>query len=165
MLYPMALLKDKPLIEFARHSDAVEISMLSRSDIEHGLEWKYTPEKIVKLIADSSRNVVVARVESKLVGFGIMTYRDDQANLDLLAVKQRMRRMKIGTQLVQWLTDVAITVGTCSIFVQVRAHNTGAIAFYQGLGFGLLEEKKGYYDGVEAALILAKTLRPMFIGT
>lgn len=165
MLYPMPLLKDKPLIEFARHSDAVEISMMSKSDIEHGLGWKYTPEKIVKLIGDSSRNVVVARVDSKLVGFGIMTYRDDQANLDLLAVKQRTRRMKIGTQLVQWLADVAITAGTSNIFVQVRAHNTGAIAFYQGLGFVLLEEIKGYYDGVEAALIMAKSLRPMFTGT
>lgn len=165
MLYPMPLLKDKPLIEFARHSDAVEIGMLSKSDIEHGLGWKYTPEKIVKLIGDSSRNVVVARVESKLVGFGIMTYRDDQANLDLLAVKQRFRRMKVGTQLVQWLADVAMTAGTSNIFVQVRARNAAAIAFYEGLGFFPLEEQKGYYDGVEAALVMAKSLRPMFTGT
>jgi len=165
MLYPMPLLQDKPLIEFATHADAVEIAMLSKNDIEHGLGWKYTPEKIVKLIGDRSRNVVVARVASKLVGFGIMTYRDDQANLDLLAVKQRFRRMKIGAQLVHWLADVAMTAGTSNIFVQVRAHNTGAIAFYQGLGFIVLEKREGYYDGVEAALVMAKSVRPLFTGT
>ena len=161
----MPLLKDKPLIEFASYADAAEIGMISKSDIEHGLGWKYTPERIVKLIGDNSKNVVVARVESKLAGFGIMTYYDDQANLDLLAVKQRFRRMKIGTQLVQWLVDVAMTAGASNIFVQVRKRNAGAVAFYQGLGFVVLEEKSGYYNGVEAGLILAKSLRPMFNGT
>src|SRR5262245_60307167 len=117
----MPLLKDKPLIEFARHSDAIEIATMSKNDIEHGLGWKYTPQRIGQLIGDRSKNVVVARVGSKLAGFGIMTYRDDQANLDLLAVKQRFRRMKIGTQLVHWLVAVALTAGASNIFIQVRA--------------------------------------------
>jgi ribosomal-protein-alanine N-acetyltransferase len=87
------------LIEFTKRTDAVEIGTLSKRDIEHGLGWKCSPEQIVKLIGDNSKNVVVARLESKLTGFGSMTYYDDHANLDLLAVKRRYRRMKTGTQM------------------------------------------------------------------
>ena len=159
------MLEDKTLIEFATFSDAAEIGMMSKNDIEHGLGWKYTPERIVKRIGDESKNVVVARVESKLAGFGIMAYHDDQANLDLLAVKRRFRRMKIGTQIVRWLEEVAMTAGTVNVFVQVRARNTGAVEFYKSLGFLVLDEKKGYYSGVEAGLIMAKSLRRMFNAT
>ena len=159
------MLEDKTLIEFATFSDAAEIGMMSRNDIEHGLGWKYTPERIMKLIGDDSKNVVVARVESKLAGFGIMAYHDDQANLDLLAVKRCFRRMKIGTQIVQWLEEVAMTAGIFNVFVQVRAKNTGAVEFYKSLGFSVLDEKKGYYSGVEAGLIMAKSWRRMFNAT
>lgn len=159
------MLENKALIEFAAFSDAAEIGMISKKDIEDGLGWKYTPERIVKLIGDNSKNVVVARVESKLAGFGIMTYHEDQANLDLLAVKRCFRRMKIGTQIVQWLEEVAMTAGAFNIFVQVRARNTEAVEFYESLGFLVLDEKKAYYSGVEAGLIMAKSLRRIFNAT
>lgn len=159
------MLEDKALIEFATLSDAAEIGVMSKNEIEYGLGWKYTPERIVKLLADRAKNVVVARVESKLVGFGIMTYHEEQANLDLLAVKRNFRRLMIGTQIVQWLEKVAMTAGTFNILVQVRAGNTGAIAFYERLGFAVLDEKKGYYRGVETGLIMAKSLRRNFNAT
>ncbi len=127
--------------------------------------WKYTPDRIAKLIGNRSKNVVVARMESRLVGFGIMTYYEDQANLDLLAVRRQVRRMKIGTQIVEWLEEVALTAGAFNIFVQVRAGNTGAIAFYKNVGFVVLEEIKAYYGGVEAAVIMSKSLRRMFDAT
>ncbi len=75
-------------IGFARLSDAIEISHLSRDEVEHGLGWDYTPTKIIRVINSKSKNIVVARIDDELVGFGVMTYRKDQANLDLLAVKK-----------------------------------------------------------------------------
>jgi len=159
------MLEYKLQIEFARVSDAAEIAALSKSDIERGLGWKYTPAAIARRIADRSRNVVVARLDAGLAGFGIMTYYEDQANLDLLAVKRPYRRMKVGTRIVKWLEEVAVTAGAFNIFVQVRAGNRAAVAFYKRLGFAPVEEIGGYYGGVEAALVLSKTLRPMIGGT
>ena len=159
------MIEDRILIEFARFSDAAEISVMSKNDIEYGLGWKYTRERIAKLIGDSSRNVVVAREGSHLAGFGIMTYHEDQANLDLLAVKRSFRRMRIGTQIVAWLEKVALTAGAFNTFVQVRARNTSAIQFYQSVGFSLLDKDNAYYRGVEAGLIMAKSLRRMFNAT
>ena len=159
------MLADKTFIEFARFSDAAEISRISRDEVEYGLGWRYTPQKISLLITNNSKNVVVARMGQKLIGFGIMTYYKDQANLDLLAVKERFRRMKVGTQIVSWLEKVALTAGAYNIFVQVREINTGAIAFYEERGFLMLDKKEGYYKGVETGVIMAKTLRPMFNAT
>lgn len=150
------------VIEFARLSDAAEIGELSKTDIEHGLGWKYTPERVASLVGHKSKNVVVARMGSRLVGFGIMTYHDDQANLDLLAVRRSFRRMKIGTQIVAWLEEVALTAGAFAVFVQVRAGNASAIAFYKSNGFMVLEKIEDYYNGIEAAIIMSKSLRPMF---
>ena len=156
------MLKDRIHIEFARFSEAAEIGSLSKKDIEHGLRWKYTPEYVAKLIEDNTKNVVVARADFDLAGFGIMTYYEDQANLDLLAVKRNFRRNRIGTQIVEWLEKVALTAGVFVIFVQVRASNSAAIQFYQSVGFSVLDEKKAYYSGVESGLIMAKSLRRMF---
>lgn len=155
------MLTDKTLIEFARFSDVAEISRISRDEVEYGLGWIYTPQRLSKLIRHNSKNVVVARADQNLVGFGIMTYHKDQVNLDLLAVKEKYRRMKMGTQIVLWLEKVAITAGSFNIFVQVREINTGAIAFYEKLGFLKLEKIEGFYEGVENGVVMAKLLRPM----
>ena len=138
------------------------MSQISRDEVEYGLGWSYTAQRISQLIKDRSKNVVIARIDHQLVGFGIMTYHNDQANLDLLAVKAGFRRRKIGTQIVLWLEKVALTTGASNIFLQVREINAGAIAFYERLGFLRLEQKPGYYQSVETGVIMAKMLRPMF---
>lgn len=155
------MLEAKIDIAFAALSDAAEISRISRDDIEHGLDWSYTTQKICRLIKDKAKNVVVARADDNLAGFGIMTYHQEYANLDLLAVKAEFRRQKIGSRIVLWLEKVAFTAGCLNIFVQVREMNAGAINFYQALGFQQLDHMARYYQDVENAVIMAKTLRAM----
>ncbi|MEW8505310.1 MAG: GNAT family N-acetyltransferase [Candidatus Thiodiazotropha sp.] len=156
------MIEDKTKIEFANSADANEIAIISKNDIEYGLGWKYTPARIARLIRDSSKNVVVARSDTLLLGFGIMTYGETQANLDLLAVKRGFRRMKVATQIVQWLEEVALNAGLFNIFVQVRAGNQTAIKFYKHLGFFELDRDRTYYRGVEAGVLMAKGLRGIF---
>ncbi|MES9990796.1 MAG: GNAT family N-acetyltransferase [Candidatus Thiodiazotropha sp.] len=157
------MIEDRLTIEFARLADADEIAVISKNEIEYGLGWKYTPARIARIIRDSSKNIVVARNDSKLIGFGVMTYREAQANLDLLAVKPGFRRIKVGTQIVQWLEKVALNAGLFNVFVQVRAGNISAIRFYQDLGFLELERDNTYYRGVEAGVLMAKSLRGIFV--
>lgn len=146
-------------IEFASYADAIEIAELSREYIEYDLGWDYTPERIIRMIKHKDINVIVAREDHRLVGFGIMTYREAQANLDLLAVKVRFRYQGIGRQIVQWLEKVALTAGIFNVCVQVREINTGAVKFYQHLGYNIIDTRHGYYRGKETALIMAKDIR------
>lgn len=152
-------------IEFAKISDVLEIAKLSRKYIEHDLGWQYTPEKIKELIKSDIKNVIVARTGRQLAGFGIMTYHQDNANLDLLAVKVAYRRQGTGKTIVQWLEEVAITAGIFNIFVQVRKINKDAIKFYKKIGFEVIDEKSGYYRGQETAIIMSKNLRKMLRAT
>ena len=156
---------NKSHIEFAKLRDVREISLISRDEVEYGLGWDYTTLRLSELIKNSSKNVVVARIDEELVGFGIMTYRKDQANLDLLAVKEKFRNRTMGTQIVLWLEKVAVAAGIYNIFVQVRERNTGAISFYEKLGFQKLEDIEGFYKGVENGVVMAKLLRSMINAT
>ena len=145
-------------IGLARHSDAVDISRLSREYIEYGLPQRYTPRRILKAIETDNKNVVVARVHNVFAGFGIMTYYDDTANLDLLAVKQRYQRRGMGSDIIHWLEKVALTAGIYDVYVQVRKVNRGAIRFYEALEFEIYDEKAGYYQGKETGVLMSKNL-------
>ena len=164
-MWHRAMLRIDAKVEFATASDVDEIGALSREYVEYGLGWKYTPERLLKLITNKTKNVVVARKGNKLAGFGIMSYDDDSANLDLLAVKIRYRRRGIGRQIVEWLEAVARTAGIANVFVQVRKLNRGAIRFYRKLGFNLIDEKSGYYKGQETGVIMCKNIGPMIDAT
>ncbi len=155
----------KATIELATNADVVEIGELSRTYVEHGLGWRYTPARLRKLINSSTKNVIVARKGEKLAGFGIMTYWEDNANLDLLAVKIRYRRRSIGKQIVEWLVEVARTAGMMNVFVQVRKLNYGAIKFYKKIGFQIIDEEPGYYKGRETGIVLCMSIRPINVGT
>lgn len=152
-------------VEFATALDVVEIGDLSKKYVEYDLGWVYTPEKLKELIRNRTKNVVVARMDTKLVGFGIMTYREETANLDLLAVKIRYRDQGIGKQIVKWLEEVAYTAGILNVYVQVRKINRGAILFYKKLGFQIIDEKRGYYKGQETGVIMCKNIRQMIGAT
>lgn len=146
-------------IELACVADAIAIAELSRDYIEYDLDWDYTPERIARIIQHQDKNAVVAREENLIQGFGIMTYRDTRANLDLLAVRLRYRYQGIGRQIVAWLEKVAMTAGIYRIQVQVRETNTGAIRFYEKLGYRYVTEQRGYYQGRENAIIMENDLR------
>ncbi len=149
-------------VGFATAADAAEIAGLSRRHIEYGLGWRYTPARVRALIRHRAKNVIVARDGRRLAGFGIMSYGEDCANLDLLAVKNPYRRRGVGRQIVSWLEKVARTAGIANIFVQVRKTNPGALRFYESLGYRLVDDAPGYYQGRESATILCKALGPLF---
>jgi len=124
--------------------------------IEHGLGWSYTPGRIIRAIAHESRNVVVACHDEQLVGFAIMSYKRNSANLDLLGVTRQYRRRGVGESLVQWLEKCAATAGIAHHHVQVRKRNQAAISFYSKFGYAATNEISGYYAGKEAAIVMHK---------
>lgn len=148
----------EPVFRLARVSDAVPIANLSRDLIEYGLRWRWTPERVAASIRDPEANVLVARIDEKIAGFGIMRYGDSDAHLDLLAVAPAYRRAGIGRGLVQWLEKCALTAGTFKIELEVRAGNEAAQLFYRCLGYGTIAHLPGYYQGVEAALRMGRDL-------
>ena len=150
-------------LRLARPVDASAIANLSRDLIEYGLQWRWTPERVAASIRAANVNVLVAPIQEKIAGFGIMRYGDDDAHLDLLAVAPLHRRLGVGRQLLQWLEKCAVVAGTFNIALEVRAGNEAAQLFYKQMGYRELAHLPGYYQGVEAALRMGRDLssRPL----
>jgi ribosomal protein S18 acetylase RimI-like enzyme len=146
-------------LRLAQPLDAPALAMMSRDLIEHGLDWRYRPVNIARLIADRETITLVACDQGRRIGFAIMAFSDEHAHLVLLAVKPSHRRRGIGQRMMDWLLRSALTAGIASLHLELRANNDGARAFYRALGFSETVQLDGYYDHREAALRMVRMLR------
>jgi ribosomal protein S18 acetylase RimI-like enzyme len=145
-------------LSLARSSDALEIAEMSRDLVEYGLEWSWTPARVLKSITGRDSSVVIARRQPRIAAFAIMHFGDETAHLNLLAVAPGHRRQGLGSRLIEWLTATAIEAGTFRIDLELRAPNQAAREFYEHLGFNALNIIPGYYQGREGALRMARLL-------
>ena len=148
-----------PTIRLAAAADAAAIARMSRDLIEYGLGWSWTARRVLRSIGDARTNVVVAAESAGApIGFGIMKYHDDEAHLLLLAVLPARGRQGVGSALVGWLESSARVAGIGQVYLEARAGNAAARAFYRRLGYGEIQRVPGYYQGVEPSIRMAKDL-------
>jgi ribosomal protein S18 acetylase RimI-like enzyme len=97
-----------------------------------------------------------------MLGFAIMGFRflRREAHMLLLAVDPAARRSGVGLALWRWLETVARRGGIARIELEVRAENSGGLAFYHALGFREVARLRGYYESREDALRMVAALRP-----
>ena len=146
------------VIRLATNADADAIALLSRSEIEYELPWRWTPSRVRQAIAGAATNVVVAHVGNQLVAFGIMSYRDEVATLLLLAVDPSVRRRDIGSSVLRWLEKVALVAGIAKIRLEARQDNAAALAFYRKHGYRVRAAVVGLYEGLEDGVRLEKVI-------
>src|ERR1700739_2843572 len=90
-------------IRLGAPADAARIAAMSRTTIEQGLPWSWTPDRVARAIRDPETNVIVAGEPGTLVGFGIMSYLAEDAHLLLFAVRAPRRRQGVGSAMLAWL--------------------------------------------------------------
>jgi len=147
-----------PIIRLAARNDVRAIAALSRTEIEHGLPWRWTPPRVQRAVADGRTNVCVAVRHDALLGFGIMVYADETAHLSLLAVNPGARRQGVGSALLGWLEAVAGVAGTLRVQLEARCGNAAALAFYSRHGYRQTGTVVGMYLGREDGVRLEKLL-------
>jgi ribosomal-protein-alanine N-acetyltransferase len=152
------ILEENTIIRKARNKDALEIALLSKTEIEYGFGWGWTEVKIKRKIRERNSNVVVAKNNETLMGFGIMKYGDEKANLDLLAVKPEYRRRKVGSQVVKWLEKVAKTAGVFNVYIQAKERNLTARKFYNSLGYVVIEQVPRLYSHQEDGVVFFRRI-------
>ena len=146
-------------IRLARARNAIQIATMSRDHIEHGLGWKYQPQKILEQMRDDDTNVVVAWHDTSMAGFAIMEYQGFEAHLILFAVQPAYRRQSAGTALLRWLIKTAEVAGVQVIYVELRKSNAVARRFYESIGFKKMEALQGFYQQREDGMRMALDLR------
>jgi len=141
----------------ARLTDAPSLSAMSERLIERGLAPSWPTERIARHIRHPESVVLTAR-RGGLIGFAIMQFGDTQAHLNLLAVETESQRRGVGRALLVWLEHSAMTAGTFLIGLELRAGNLAARAFYEALAYRETGRVRGYYQGVEDAIQMARDL-------
>jgi ribosomal-protein-alanine N-acetyltransferase len=147
-------------IRLARPADMFPISRMSRELIETGLGWSWTPARVGREILSPETVVLTSCRSEVVVAFAIMHFGDETAHLNLLAVEPEFQRAGIGRRLVLWLEESALTAGITQIGLELRASNQIARRFYHDLGYQETESVPRYYRGLEAAIRMARALRP-----
>ena len=149
-----------PVYRAAHVSEAPAIAAASRLHVEYGLRWRWTPTRVRQEILDPDTMVLVSSLRGDLAGFAIMHFGDERAHLQLLAVLPPYRRTGIGTAMLAWLEKSCVTAGIQQIRLEVRSANRAAREFYVRAGYKYLGQIGGYYDGHEAASVMARELYP-----
>jgi len=146
-------------IQLAAPADAERISEMSGRLIEYGLPRSWDVSRVLRHIRRRDDVAIKAVAGTSLSGFAIMSFSDDAAHLNLLAVESCYRGMAIGRRLLTWLEQSAVGAGTFFVSLEVRARNQGARDFYRALGYEETDVIEGYYSDIEDAIVFARDLR------
>jgi len=153
----------QPDVTLAHVNDAYVIASMSRDTIEQGLQWSWTPERIGRCILSPDINVITAKNDNSVIGFGIMYYGFHKAHLNLLGVDASWRSLGIGHNMLTWLEHCATTAGIEHCQLEVRESNDHAIRFYTRHGYNQTERVSGYYQRKENAIRMSKCLQETHI--
>ncbi|WP_455817522.1 ribosomal protein S18-alanine N-acetyltransferase [Pseudomonas cerasi] len=144
-----------------------QISLLTTNDLEqafaieqrsHAFPWS---EKTFSSNQGERYLNFRLEVDGVLAAFAITQVVLDEATLFNLAVDPAFQRRGLGRALLQHLIDALEQRGVLTLWLEVRASNTAAIALYELLDFNEVSIRRNYYptaDGKEDAIMMALTI-------
>ena len=145
--------------KLAKPHHGAHLADMSKRLIEYGLPWwNWTPKRVTKAIRSPEQIALLAVIDKRIAGFGLMQFGDEQAHLNLLAVEPEYRRLGLGKGMLEWLEESCRIAGIIRIDLECRANNVSTIRFYSALGFDACSESRNYYCGRESAIRMQKQL-------
>jgi [ribosomal protein S18]-alanine N-acetyltransferase len=134
------------IVRTAVSSDAAAISDLAR-------EGALPPFDSLEL-ERSAIIVLVAELDGQLAGFATISCVADESELLAIGVRASLRRRGVARALLHEALARARSRGAEAMFLEVRASNLAARAFYSREGFEEIGARRGYYaDGEDAILM------------
>jgi len=151
----------KPLKLTIRSFDSGDLSGVLRIErISFTEPW--SPNMFDAFYQINPKGFYVAAINEDIVGYGIvlmgqnsirLSKKKGTAHLMNLAVDPRFRNKGIGGQLVGTIIADIKRAGGDEIYLEVRASNTNAIAFYLTLGFKKIGNIKRFYGNEDAVMM------------
>lgn len=130
---------------------SAEIDLMREADIAAALEIERSsnPHPWTREHFDDALRAgylcLIARDQDAIVGFAIVRFLVDDAELLLIAVAPSTRRSGVATLLLNSVLDRISNAGKSPLHLEVRASNSGAIAFYEARKFTRTGLRKNYY--------------------
>ena len=101
---------------------------------------------------------LVAEVEGEILGHATASIVGDIAELQRIAVDYDHRRTGLASALLDAVIAEAREAGTDRVLLEVRADNTGAMAFYAARDFVEVDRRRKYYRDGATAVVMRRSL-------
>lgn len=144
-----------------------QISLLTPNDLNHAFAieqrshtFPWTEKNFASNQGERYLNYRLD-IDGVMAAFAITQIVLDEATLFNIAVDPLFQRRGLGRELLEHLIDELFKRDVVTLWLEVRASNTAAIALYQQLEFNEVSVRRNYYptaDGREDAIIMALTL-------
>ncbi|MBA2919894.1 GNAT family N-acetyltransferase [Sphingomonas sp. MAH-20] len=133
----------------------VMIAMGDAFDPEYGEAW--TEAQCAGILGMAGSWLLVARSGEEPAGFALLRTVADEAELLLIAVRNRYRRQGTARALLAQAVEDAAGEGVATLHLEVRDGNP-AVDLYRGLGFVQIGMRRAYYRGRSGKVFDALTL-------
>jgi ribosomal-protein-alanine N-acetyltransferase len=150
-----------PDIPSVRIRSAVAADLATVVEIEfQSFSNPWQPDTFRSLLEQERVKVLVAEdLEKGVVGYAVLWWVLDQAELANLAVRTDRQGQGIGSVLLDQAIAHAESMGVGSLFLEVRQSNEAAYRLYANRGFTQISIRKDYYKHPrEDARVLVKHL-------
>ena len=137
-----------------KFEDNFEISQIEKESFKE--PWTF--EMISNTFLNDNFIGFVAQDGENVVGYIAVLCCLDEAEINLVAVKENMRKRGIASFLLNLVQEELSKKGVKKIFLEVRKSNLGAQKLYAKSGFEIISIRPLYYSGKEDAYIMSKSL-------
>jgi len=147
-------------IRALRQTDTTFITRLSEMEQQYFISDALTVEQIVGIIDNEAEKIYVFLLDNVLVGYLYIHYVYTNRSVDImkLCVDEQFRHRQIGTKLLTYM-ELQFTDVSDQFILEVRASNSGAICFYEGIGYKQIGRRKNFYQNPqEDANLLLKII-------
>lgn len=121
----------------------------------------WSPSSFRNLLGNPTVCFSVAERDGAVVGYSVVWFAADEAELANLAVSAAARGGGIGALLVDAVLAEALRRGAATVYLEVRESNGAARRLYASRQFAEVGRRRRYYrHPVEDALVLARPLAP-----
>ena len=128
-----------PTIRLFRSADRPALEALWTRVFPDDPPWNTPSVLLARKLAVQPDLIFVAVVDGVLVGAVMAGFDGVRGWIYHLAVAPESRRCGVATRLVRAAEAALRDLGCPKVNLQVRASNTGVVAFYQALGFAIEE--------------------------
>ena len=134
----------------------VMIAMADAFDPEYGEAW--TEAQCAGILGLPGTWLLVARAGPEPAGFALLRTIAGEAELLLIAVRNRFRRQGVARALLDRAIGFALGEGVETLHLEVRDGNP-AVALYRGVGFVQVGTRPAYYRGRSGKVFDALTFK------